>query len=124
MLGNPSETRDEMLQTIALAKKLDPDYIHAGLTTPFPATELYRQGLAQGVLKRDYWKEFAEDPQKGFEPYFWEESLTKDELVAMLKHAYRTFYMRPSYMFRQMLKTKGFKDLLRKTRSGLKLLGA
>ena len=41
MLGLPTETREESLQTIAFAKELDPYWAQFTITTPYPMTELY-----------------------------------------------------------------------------------
>ena len=45
MIGSPNETRKDILETIKLAKKLNPDFVHISITTPFPATGLYYLGL-------------------------------------------------------------------------------
>ena len=122
MLGNPSETKEQMLQTIEFAKTLRADYVHISLTTPFPATELYRVGLARGILKYDYWREFAKNPTKEFVPALWEEHLNHDELVETLRHAYRSFYSRPSYVLSQALKVRSWAELKKKAKTGLRLL--
>lgn len=122
MLGNPSETKEEILETIRFARKIMPDFVHISLTTPFPATELYKLGLERGIIKKDYWKEFAEDPRPDFLPPLWEENLNRDELFEILRRAYKEFYFRPTYIFQQILKTKSWKEFKRKAKAGLKML--
>ena len=121
MLGNPSETREQILETVGLAKKLRPDFVHISLTSPFPATELYQLGLDQGIIKKDYWKEFAENPSPDFLPPLWEENLNRDELFDMLRQAYKAFYFRPTYILGQIMKTKSWKEFKRKAKAGLKM---
>lgn len=122
MLGNPTETKDQMLETIAFAKKIKADFVHISLTTPFPATELYKQGLSQGIIQSDYWKEFALNPSPDFIPPLWEEKLKRDELFEMLRYAYKQFYFRPHYILQQILKTRSWNEFKRKARAGLKML--
>ncbi|OGR47131.1 MAG: hypothetical protein A2X33_02490 [Elusimicrobia bacterium GWA2_51_34] len=122
MLGNPTETRDQILETIAFAKKLNPDYIHVSLTTPFPGTQLYRMGFEKGVLKSDYWKEFACKPDKKFVPKLWEESFSEEELQKLLTHAYKSFYSQPRVILRQLLAVRSIKGLRRKFNMGIRLL--
>jgi anaerobic magnesium-protoporphyrin IX monomethyl ester cyclase len=122
MIGNPTETREDILETIRFAKKIKPDYAHFSITTPFPATDLYRMGLEKGILPHDYWREFAKNPTKDFVPLFWEENLDREELIALLKYAYRSFYFRPAYILERIAKIRSWKELKTKTRIGFNLL--
>ncbi|MCK4735478.1 MAG: radical SAM protein [Methanophagales archaeon] len=121
MIGNPTETKDEILNTIQFAKKLKPDYCHFSVTMPFPATPLYELGLKKGVFK-DYWKGFASNPTKDFVPQLWEENLSREELIGLLEHAYKSFYTRPSFVFKKILKVRSFDEFKRKAKAGMRLL--
>lgn len=41
MMGIPTETRDEVLDTVRLIKEIDPDYYSPAFYTPHPGTDLY-----------------------------------------------------------------------------------
>jgi len=41
MLGLPTETKDEVLETISMLKKIDPDYYSPAFYTPHPGSDLY-----------------------------------------------------------------------------------
>ncbi len=41
MLGNPTETEEEMMQTLELAKEIKPDYVFYSIVVPLPNTKLY-----------------------------------------------------------------------------------
>jgi anaerobic magnesium-protoporphyrin IX monomethyl ester cyclase len=41
MIGNPGETREEILETISFVKKIKPDILDAHFTTPTPGSEMY-----------------------------------------------------------------------------------
>jgi len=122
MIGSPTETREQILNTINFAKKLKPDYVHFSITTPFPATQLYYMGMEQGVFEDDYWKEFALNPSEYFIPQPWDAVLSRDELMELLKYAYKSFYARPIYIFKKMLKVRSVGEFARKAKAGLKLL--
>ena len=122
MIGSPGETREQVLETVDFAKGLGADYVHVSVLTPFPATQIYFDGLASGQLPHDYWREFAANPTQDFVPLLWEEVLTRDELWELLQFAYRSFYGRPSYLLRQALKVRSLGELWRKARAGVKLL--
>lgn len=121
MLGSPSETRKDMLETIDLAVALNPDYAYFSLTLPLPDTMLYRKGLEEGVFTHDFWKEFAADPHVRFSPQLWEEHLTKDELRQMLRYATRRFYFRPRYLIGIASKQRSLREFKKKMKIGLEL---
>lgn len=122
MIGSPTETREDIWQTIKFAKEINPDYVSITLLTPYPATKIYQMALGQGVIKSDYWREFAGNPGKGITVRYWEKELTKKELFKLLDKFYKEFYGRPVYFLRELLKIRSLKDLIKKARAGLKIL--
>ncbi len=122
MIGSPTETKEDILKTIEFMKKIKPDYVHITIVTPFPATDLYRLGLEQKVLPFDYWRRFAENPTPEFRPLFWEKELSREELGLLLKFAYRSFYLRPGYIFKKITQLKSWRDLLKKAKAASRLL--
>jgi radical SAM superfamily enzyme YgiQ (UPF0313 family) len=122
MIGCPSETIDDIRQTFRVARELDPDFLHLTILTPFPGTEIYRDGLAAGLFEGDVWREFAARPHLGFVPPHWPENFTIEELDELLLEGYRGFYRRPTYLLRRLAKVRSVEELLRKTRAGLRVL--
>ncbi len=122
MIGSPTETKKDITQTIKFMKKLDPDYIQTSITTPFPATDLYKLAIEEKVVANDVWKKFAKNPQPGFIPPIWDKELSRKELFYLLGRAYRSFYWRPKFIFKTLKKIKSAKELIRKARAGLQLL--
>lgn len=53
MMGLPSETRSEVLQTVGFMKELDPDYASLSVYEPFPGTKLYDLGRERGLIEDD-----------------------------------------------------------------------
>lgn len=122
MIGHPGETEKTVRQTINLAKKLEPDYVHFTPLTPFPATKLYWWGLERGIFKTDFWREFAKNPQPDFKPRLWEENLNEEELKVFLVQAYQSFYRDPKYIFKKMRKIRSLETFKRQAKIGLKIL--
>ncbi len=122
MIGNPTETREMALKTIEFAKELDPDFVHFSVLTPFPATAIYYKALEDGRFDHDYWAEFAKNPTPDFKPQLWEEHMNREELIELLKYAYKSFYLRPKMVMKNMAYTHSPKDFFRKARVGLKML--
>jgi anaerobic magnesium-protoporphyrin IX monomethyl ester cyclase len=122
MIGNPGEDRDMTLKTIQFAKDLDPDFVHFSVLTPFPGTPIYTKALKEGRYDHDYWAEFAKNPTPDFKPRLWEEFMTREELNGLLKRAYKSFYLRPKIVIKNMAYTHSPLDFFRKARAGLKML--
>lgn len=121
MIGSPYETREQIMKTIDFAMKLRADFTIFSITTPFPATDLYRLGLEKKVLSCDYWKEFARYPRVDFVPELWQENLSRDELVELWKYANKRFYLQPAYILKSLREIKSWGELRRKVRIGLQI---
>ena len=122
IIGSPTETRQDIAETMKLAKELDPDYVHITIMTPFPGTELYAWGLREGIIPRDVWREFAAAPRPDFQPPYWEEIFSREELLALVNRAYKDFYLRPRYVLKRLGRVRSCGELLRHARAGLKVL--
>jgi radical SAM superfamily enzyme YgiQ (UPF0313 family) len=119
IIGQQTETADDINDTIALAKSLNPDYVHFTIFCPYPGTEIYMRGLDEGIIKEDVWRKLAVDPQPGFELPVWEEIFTRQELREMLVKCYKGFYLRPGYVLDKVKRCRSFGELARKSRAGL-----
>ncbi|NQT25385.1 cobalamin B12-binding domain-containing protein [candidate division KSB1 bacterium] len=122
MIGSPGETREDILQTFAFSRKLDADFVHMTILTPFPGTKIYFDGMSSGIIDRDYWREFAENPTHDFIPPHWNENFTLDELRELLVYGYKQFYTRPGYILKRLVKVESFGELKRKVKAGIKVI--
>jgi len=119
MVGQQTETADDIEDTIRLARSLNPTYAHFTIFCPYPGTQIYAQALEQGVLKTDVWRDFVLNPTSDFELPVWEENFTRDELRQILVRMYKTFYMRPGYVIKSLTRIRSSAELMRKARAGL-----
>lgn len=121
MIGSPSETLDDIKTTFNVIKKLNPDYVHMTILTPFPGTKIYFEGMERGIIEKDYWKEFAKNPSPDFTPPHWGEIFTREELSELLIEGYQKFYVRPSYILKSILKVRSVGEFKKKAMAGLKV---
>jgi radical SAM superfamily enzyme YgiQ (UPF0313 family) len=124
MIGCPTETREDIAETFRMAKKLNPDFIHLTIFSPFPGTQIYFDGLKNGIIPKDIWGEFARNPTPDFVPPHWNEFFSRKELEKILIEGYQDFYGRSWYIFKQLLKVRTVGDLKRKAQAGLRVLSA
>jgi anaerobic magnesium-protoporphyrin IX monomethyl ester cyclase len=123
MLGSPGETRETIRQTTDFARKLKLDFAQFSVTTPFPATELYKIYM-QGRHENIPWDCFVySGTDSQLAPVFESSGLSRDDLKYWTRRAYREFYLRPSYVWQRLrrmtnmgelrVNLKGFGMLLR-----------
>ncbi len=124
IIGQQTETASDISDTLDLARRLNPNYAHFTVFCPYPGTEIYAKGLESGVIKEDVWQKFAEDPHEDFELPAWEENFTRAELGEMLVRCYQSFYLRPGYIARNLLRVRRFGELKRKVRAGVSVITA
>jgi len=86
MLGAPTETKDEILQTIRFAKSLDIDEAAFSITTPLPGTMLYEKSkdlIKDDIGDFDYYKKSVYKSTGG---------LTAHEIELLKRRAFVEFY--------------------------------
>jgi radical SAM superfamily enzyme YgiQ (UPF0313 family) len=119
ILGLPGETRETINQTIAFAKKINPDYVNFHIATPFPGTELYQIAIDNKWLITDDWSQFEEQGSAVMRT----EQLTAQDLVKAQKMAMRRFYFRPQQIAKEIKRVRNPAELKKKIRAGLKVFG-
>jgi len=124
MIGIPTETKEEMFQTVDFAKKLKPDYAQFSICTPYPKTELYFRMLKDGILPSDHWQDFAENPRSDFKIQFFNKDFTDLELRELQDECHARFYRSPTYLMKQVFKVKSWADFTAKARMGTKIIAA
>ena len=92
MIGYPTETRETIEDTIALAVRLNLNFASISIVTPFPGTELYDYCHKNDLLRTDNWEEYS---------YFHPgeaiiklDGLTNGELINLYQKAYFEFNYR------------------------------
>lgn len=103
ILGNPGETLEEMNRTIELAREIKPTYLEYAIFNISPGTESYEMALQQEVIKRDYWREYAANPDVNMPVLVWEKDYSYEQLNEIRRKALRDFYMRPSYILNRII---------------------
>jgi len=122
IIGQQTEQASDIADTMKLARELDPNYAHFTIFCPYPGTEIYAEGLKSGVIKQDVWREFSLNPRDGYELPVWEENFTRHELREMLVKCYKSFYLRPRYVARNLLRIRRLGEFKRKLRAGLSVV--
>ncbi len=105
MIGHPQETEKEILNTIKYMCSLKLSGIAGGVAIfqPYPNTSSYIEGLRTGIIKNDYWREFATNPTEEFKFRYWNEKFSNEELLYWQKRVNSKFYLRPIIFIRTFI---------------------
>lgn len=109
MIGCPGETVETARRTIRFVKEIAPTTASFGIHTPFPGTDLFAQVSAAHPEIRD--GSGCDLTKIHTEGYFAQTytRMTPRQLSRMVRHAYRRFYLRPSYLL-SSLRRMGSRD--------------
>ncbi|MCD6428124.1 MAG: cobalamin-dependent protein [Desulfurococcales archaeon] len=105
ILGFPWETIDDMKKTVDFAIKLDPAYAQFTVLTPYPGTPLFELAVKNNLIVDWNWEHYTtvKPVMRGFH-------FTAEQLGKMIMYAYRKFYIRFSFLWRE-LRAGRLKDL-------------
>lgn len=117
IIGLPGETAETVESTIQLALDLEPDLASFAMPTPDPGTSLRDEAVQRGMM--------AEEPMQVLStvgPTVGTEELTADEIRTLRSQAVRRFYLRPSFLLRQIRQLRSWTDVKEKAQNALSLL--
>lgn len=102
MIGNYSDTRETVKDTIDFARKLDTDFAIFTITTPFPGTELFDLAVKNNLVTNFDYGSLTNNPLifKQKVPILRTFSLSPDDLRKLQLQAICKFYLRPGQLFR------------------------
>ncbi len=104
LFGIPGETYDDALQSIAFAIDLAPDLASFHALTPFPGTPLYESLDDYGSLVGD----LTDFTYQG--AVFVPHTMSREEIQALRRLAYKRFYSRPSFLLKRLLAVRTVND--------------
>ena len=108
MLGHPIDTLKTIDETIDFAVSLPLDYALFLITTPIPNTELFEKCKSVGKLVHTDLSKFS-----AWDAVYEPPDVSLQQLKDKHREAYRKFYLRPSYIFRQLKNIRNGDDLWR-----------
>jgi len=100
-LGMPGENKTTIDETIGFAKQVNPDYALFSLATPYPGTKFYELASKMGLIRIKDWTHFTL-----LTPVIETVDLTLRELQDTQREAFKEFYLRPNYLFKQLTRDK------------------
>lgn len=112
MLGLPTETKEESLETIKFTKTCGADWIQVTITVPYPGTKLFEIAKKDGTLKSLKWEDYQTwAGWSNKELVYVPKGRDAEELKNLQKKAVRTFYLRPKFILKQIIKLRSIENI-------------
>ncbi len=111
IMGFPWEGKEEMKKTIKFAKKVNADITFFNVLNPYPGTPVYEQVIQDNLFEQP--ENYEGHIIHGTDPLLRTNKLSANELKYWSGRAVLEFYLRPSYIFKKLMKVKNWKELKR-----------
>jgi radical SAM superfamily enzyme YgiQ (UPF0313 family) len=114
MLGLPTSTKEDDIDTINFIKSVDPDWAQFTITTPYPGTELFDKATEFGKFNTDIsdWDKYLSWSGYGDTELVWTSNgRSSKEIKELQLKAMREFYYRPKVILRKIKDLNNWKAL-------------
>ena len=103
VIGFPEETKEDIKKTIKLSKKVGVDFAQFTIATPYPGTRLWKYASAKKLILTFDWRKYTT-----LDPVMKLKNFTSQQITKLLQKAYVSFYLRPSFLIKDLISRKGF----------------
>lgn len=123
VVGMPGETKETIQETVDFAKSLPIDIANFYVVTLYPGSELYNIAQKEGTVMHENLEQYNPliDVEKSTLSYV-PKGMTEKELKEAIVKAHRDFYLRTSYLIKQILTIRSLEDIKRYIRGSLAVL--
>lgn len=110
VIGSPGETAGSIKKTVKFAHSLPIDTVQFSGLCPYPGTEFYYWCKDKGYIVPKDWREWVDEKgeQKTIVDY---PELSCQAMNRAIDRALYSFYLRPSYIFSQIVRPKSLYDI-------------
>ncbi|HIA36976.1 MAG TPA: radical SAM protein [Flavobacteriales bacterium] len=106
LVGNPGDTEEIILENIRLIRELDPAILVVCIVMPFPGTALYTWAKSNDRIITYDWDEYY-----GANPVMRIDHLSTRDINRLYAKMIRSFYFRPHYILRKILKSHTWTEI-------------
>lgn len=106
MVGSPGDNEKIIKKNIEFVNKISPDLLVVNITTPFPGTKMFSWAKEKKLILTHDWDDYTLA-----EPIMKLENLTTEQIKNFYKLMYRSFYFRPAFILKKILKIRSIEDI-------------
>ncbi len=112
VVGYPGETKETMQDTLDFAKSIPLDVASFYVFTPYHGTQAFQELVKEGKIRHndyDFYHEMI-DPDSAKLAYV-PDGLTEKEIALFVKKCYSEFFLRPSYIMKQIMAIRNLNQI-------------
>lgn len=114
MLGFPTETREELYETVHFGSKIDADIIGVHVTQLMPGSDLFTYAVKEGAIPNEIYDHYAKGELRDHWPIYIPKGLSLNDLTEARRDAYKHFYFGPRFILRRLVYDMGSWSRLKK----------
>lgn len=122
LVGVPWETRETVEDTIRFAIELDSDYANFFAATPFPGTKFYEYALENRLFEAGTIPDAGLFRDAYYVPTVTGHNLSRKEIASLRRKAIRRFYLRSSYVLKNIRRVRTWREALNYSKAALALM--
>jgi len=108
MLGFPTETKEEMHETVNFGTKIHADMIGVHITQLMPGSDLFRLAVKEGVIPPNIYDLYTQGKLGNHLPVSYvPKTLSLEDMIKARRDAYKRFYFRPRFMLQRLVQDFG-----------------
>lgn len=107
ILGLPGETEETIKETMRFAKEIDADFPKFHILAPYPNSEVYNELKEKNLIDDFNYENYGIHTK----PVHHLPSLSAEDIVRWQKKAYRSFYLRPKIIWKNIKRINSFTQL-------------
>ena len=116
IIGLPGETVETVRRTVDLSLELDTDLASFAMPTPDPGTSVLEEAIRSGRVDRE-----PRQVVSTVSPTIGTDQLSVEQIQQLRADAIRRFYLRPSFMLRQVRSLESWADVQDRARNAISL---
>ncbi len=103
IIGFPDDTVDDVRNTIKFSKNVKVKIAQFTIATPYPGTRLWDLARSENLIKTLNWRKYTT-----LSPVLKLKNFTDEGILKWLGRAYMNFYLRPTFLLRDLVRDHGF----------------
>ena len=114
VIGMPADTAESIKRTLQFAKSLPIDIANFYNVTLYPGNELFDIAQKEGTLLHKHWDQFCQiNIPDSVDIAYIPKGMTEKELREISSVIHKRFYLRPKYIFQQLMQIRSLSDIRR-----------
>lgn len=118
ILGLPGETEETIRETIKFAKEIDADFPKFHILVPYPNSDVHKELIEKNLIDDFNYEKYGIHTK----PVHHLSDLSAEDMVRWQKKAYRSFYLRPKIIWKNIKRMRSFTQLKLNSKSAMFIL--